>query len=409
MDSNLLQERMDAKKAMEDAEKAMEEAQAEYKEAKEAFAEGWKKKNPNGSKDDMLDYLEIKLKRYSAAVENKEEIYKKLVETYQKTMERGQPFEPDDPLPAPNTAKTPLFSSAQSFFESPTLIWRVSGTIRNALSTKGVRCRMYRNADSFIGYYEEGKPALYYEAGESTLQINVLFKSEDNAMRFQSQVLLESSTFHSPMNSLEITADVTSSYQFQLRGRIFFKDYIPTDSESPQDTQSQITEQFSLFDATSDEFKYQRIEKFSIFGTFGKAESCHLISSSHCRNYFQTYGSYDKDSNNRLAMSRDLHGWFDYLTTEIPLFYLKIVSISDTAIVEGRFKVVIAVVAWNQEAANMIFWRLIEGSTKTNDPLVMHTFVYVTNPAVFQRCLEWKEKENTKLWNEYVRMDSAVP
>jgi hypothetical protein len=94
MDSNLLQERMDAKKAMEDAKKAMDKAQEKYDEVEEAFTEEWKTKNPSGSKAELFRYLkeelkdwEIKLKGYSAAVENKEEIYKKLVETYQKTME----------------------------------------------------------------------------------------------------------------------------------------------------------------------------------------------------------------------------------------------------------------------------------------------------------------------------------
>jgi hypothetical protein len=108
-------------------------------------------------------------------------------------------------------------------------------------------------------------------------------------------------------------------------------------------------------------------------------------------------------------MSRDLHGWFDHLNTEIPLFYLKVVSISDSVIIEDRYKVVLAVVALNQESAGMIFWRLMEGSTQTNDPLVMNTSVYLTNPTIFQKCLEWKEKEKKKKWADYYSMDSAVP
>ena len=51
------------------AEKAMEEARAEYKEVKEVFTEDWKKKNPNGSEADMLDYLDSKLTKYYTAVE----------------------------------------------------------------------------------------------------------------------------------------------------------------------------------------------------------------------------------------------------------------------------------------------------------------------------------------------------
>jgi len=284
--------------------------------------------------------------------------------------------------------------------------WRVSGSISDSLIVKGVRSRMYRNADTYLGYYEDGKQAVFYEG--NTLKINVLFESKENALRFDSHLRNESITINSPMNSLTINADVSTTSSAQLGARIYYKDYIPTDSESPQDTHSVITIRFSTIEETSDEFKYQRIEKLSIFGSLGKAESCHLMSGAHCRTYPQSYSQFDKDPNNRLAMSRDLHGWFDHLNTEIPLFYLKIVSISDSIVVQGRYKVVLAVVALNQESADMIFCRLIEGSTKTNESLVMNTFVHVTNPAIFQKCLEWKEKENKNKWSDYYSMDSAV-
>jgi membrane-associated HD superfamily phosphohydrolase len=103
MESNLIQDRLNkAEEAMKDAKKALDKAQVEYEEAKEkykeaeaAFTEDWKKNNPTGSKADLLDYLEIKLKVYSsaverhfAAVESSKEIYKKLLEMYEKTMEK---------------------------------------------------------------------------------------------------------------------------------------------------------------------------------------------------------------------------------------------------------------------------------------------------------------------------------
>jgi hypothetical protein len=266
---------------------------------------------------------------------------------------------------------------------------------------------MYRNADNHLGYYESGQPAFFYGENETTLSVNVLFETKENALRFDSHLRNESITINSPMNSLSINSSVSTSTA-PLGDRIYFKDYIPTDSESPQDTQSVLTIQYSTFGETSDEFKYQRIEKLSIFGSLGKAESCHLMSSSHCRKY-PSYSQYDNDPNNRLAMSRDLHGWFDDLNTQIPLFYLKVLSISDSDIVKGRYKVELAVVAFNQESANMIFPRLIEGSTQTDDPLVMNSSVHVTNSAIFQKCLEWKERESTKKWESFFSMESAVP
>ena len=241
--------------------------------------------------------------------------------------------------------------------ESIATYWRVCGTISDSLAVKGVRSRMYLNADTHLGYYESGQPAFFY-AERETLSINVLFKTEDNALHFESHLRNESLTINSPMKSLSIDSAVSTTSNAALGKRIFLKDYIPTDSESPQDTQSAITIQFSTFEETSDLFKFQRIERLSIFGSMGKAESCQLMSGSHCRRY-PSYSQYDNDPNNRLAMSRDLHGWFDHLNTEIPLFYLKVVSISESVIVAGRYRVEIAVVALNQESADMIFCRLI--------------------------------------------------
>ena len=306
-------------------------------------------------------------------------------------------------------SKQPLIVKANNTqgIQPITNYWRVSASIRDSLRVKGIRSSMYRNADTYLGYYEAKKQAVFYE--ENTLKINVLFETKEYALRFDSHLRSQSITFNSPMNSLAINSHVDKTSTAQLGKRIYFHDYIPTDSESPQETYSVISNQFSTIEETSDEFKYQRIEKWSIFGNFGKAESCHLMSAFHCRKYPQSYAKFDNDQNNRLAMSRDLHGWFDRLNTYVPLFYLKIVSFSDSIVLQDRYKVILAVVAYNQQSADMIFCRLIEGSTQTDNPLVMNTFVHVTNVDIFRKCLEWKEKEITKFWKDYESMDSAVP
>jgi len=288
--------------------------------------------------------------------------------------------------------------------------WKVNGIIRDSLKVKGVRSRMYQNADTYLGYYEAGQPAFFYEENGTTLRINVLFESKENALKFDSHLRNESITINSPLNSLAIDSEVTTNSAFQLGTRIYYKDYIPTESESPQETQSVVTVQFSTIEQYKDEFKYQRIEKLSIFGSLGKADSCHIMSKEHCNNYYSTYGKYNKDPSNRIALSRELHGWFDNnLGAEIPLFYLKVVNISETPIVEDRYRIVLAVIVVNLEYADKIFSRLIEGSTQTDNPRIMNTFVYIKNPKIFQKCLEWKEKENTKKWADYYSMDSAVP
>ncbi len=97
------------------------------------------------------------------------------------------------------------------------------------------------------------------------------------------------------------------------------------------------------------------------------------------------------------------------MTTMTPLFCLTIVSISEIPVQWERYRVELAVEALDAQSANMIFQRLIEGSTSTENPLVMRTFVHVTNPKVFKQCLEWKEKQIRAKWNEYFSMEPAVP
>ena len=206
-----------------------------------------------------------------------------------------------------NSRQNPLLirSMPIEIFMNAGSVWKVSGTISNSLSVKGIRCRMYRNAVNRLGYYEKNQPAFYYDGSDDALHINVLFKTEYKALEFQSLVRSEPITFQSPINGLKFSVQVTSG-AFQLGDRIFGDEYVPTESDSPQDTMSVVSLQYSTYEETSDEFKYQRIEKCSIFGTIGKAESCHLMYASHCKKYHRSYAKYDNDPSNRLAMSRDL-------------------------------------------------------------------------------------------------------
>lgn len=277
----------------------------------------------------------------------------------------------------------------------------------NALSTKGVRCRIYRYADKYLGYNPLDRPAIYYV--DNSLKVRVIFKTEEKALSFESHLLNERVTFGSPMNKLPIVAAVSSIPSSTTFGkRVYFSDYIPTESESPQDTISQITPVFSTYDKTTDEFRYQRIEKLAVFGQHGKAESCHLMSGEHCRKY-DSYCKYDNDKSNRLAMSRDMHGWFDELSTNVPLFNVRISSTTEAPVLDGRHEVELCIEALDAESASMVFCRLKEGSRKTDKPLVMTTTVHVIKTDVFKKCIDWKTKQIDKRWSEFLDMDSAIP
>jgi hypothetical protein len=76
-----------------DAKKAMEEAQAEYKVAKEAFTQ-WKQANGILPESPVYQELKQDVERNFVAVERKEEIYKKLVETYDNLVKKMPFIEP---------------------------------------------------------------------------------------------------------------------------------------------------------------------------------------------------------------------------------------------------------------------------------------------------------------------------
>ncbi|KAH9148729.1 hypothetical protein AeRB84_008020, partial [Aphanomyces euteiches] len=58
-------------------------------------------------------------------------------------------------------------------------LWLVCGSITNASSIKGVRCRLYRLAGTYLGYYDPARTgkdsALWYE--DKTLRIHILFET----------------------------------------------------------------------------------------------------------------------------------------------------------------------------------------------------------------------------------------
>jgi hypothetical protein len=120
--------------------------------------------------------------------------------------------------------------------------------------------------------------------------------------------------------------------------RIYRTDYIAEESDSPQETVSSFSANVSFVDPLTPVFKYQRIESDGVFGSHGKAESAHLMSSSHCRRY-KSYEKYDDDENNRLALSREMHGAYDALGFNFPVVNMEVVSVSEGPVLDNRFKV----------------------------------------------------------------------
>lgn len=284
-----------------------------------------------------------------------------------------------------------------------------------------MRSTIYAYADKHLGYYDAGKDFVTYvvhndDKGEADqegenydvledvkcdLKVRVLFKTEENALHFESEVRNQCNTPQSYLNGLSSSSSVNriSTDGIALGDRIFTFHYKPQDSDSPVMTASVYSFPNTVYQVGHPLFIYQRIEHDGIFRDVYGCEGCHLMSKSHCIQH-PSCKKYDADDNNRLALSSDMHSFFDGRNCSCPLFNLNIKSASEEKVHDGRYEVKLNVVAFNANAKEIIFPRL--KGTQSSDPLVWETIVYVSDVVVFRTCLEWKTK---RIQNEWEKMN----
>ncbi|TDH71829.1 hypothetical protein CCR75_001773 [Bremia lactucae] len=293
------------------------------------------------------------------------------------------------------------------------VLWLLTGCVDDALATKGIRSKLFWMASSRTGYYDPARRigdknvAFWYE--DKNLCFHVLFKVESDALKFETGLLNGPHTLGSPLTGHQIETHLaqTRAVSVDLK-RIIYHDYNPNDSKSRENTISSLTTSVSILDLSTDEFRYQRIEHEKFFKPYGKAESCHLVSRKDNRDHQREYGKYDRDVNNRLALSREMHGWFDGLSIEFPIVNMLPGTIEDHPSIGDRRKVEILVKAFDAGCKDRVFSRLKDGSADTDDPLVMKTFVHVKDPDTFCLCLRWKYNNNAQLASSFFEITPAI-
>jgi hypothetical protein len=260
---------------------------------------------------------------------------------------------------------------------------------------KGARQRLYRLAVSFTGYYDGDQPAMYYDGDD--LHIHVVFQSQQRALDFETQINEEFNTYLSPIQSVPFDLVISRVSRHGIGRRIFTHHYQADESESPQDALSMVSGTTVIND-DSPLFKYQRLEKDSEFGGHFRADRAHLIDKSFCTKT-EGFSQYNNDENNFLALSSNVHKWFDGINCNLPLFKLVVVEETRRPTTEdGRYMVTLEVCAFDAEAARMLFHHLKEGSEQTNDPLIMRTRVYVKDKEIFKKCIKWKADKIDAIW-----------
>ncbi|DBA05250.1 TPA: hypothetical protein N0F65_007412 [Lagenidium giganteum] len=303
-----------------------------------------------------------------------------------------QALEEDSPIGSFGGSKKDALTVQVPKKEQRSVLWLVRGSIVNALSTKGVRCRLYRLAGTYLGYYDPARrtgdkdSALWYE--DKTLCIHILFETKENALRFDNALQEEPVTLGSPLNGQEVTTSVAQveGVQTELK-RIYLIHYDPQESESPQDTM---------------------IEHERYFLPYGNAESCHLVSRKQSRDHKREFAKYDRDTNNRLALSREMHGFYDGLSYDVPIVNMIPGSVEQNRSIGNRYKVEVFVKVLDAQCKDRVFSRLKEGATQTDDPLVMKTFVHVEDPETFCFCMRWKHDDNDECWKNFLSMTPAA-
>ncbi|ETN16715.1 hypothetical protein, variant 1 [Phytophthora nicotianae INRA-310] len=318
-------------------------------------------------------------------------------------------------LPSPQTEQIHVLVVVPEQTQGQPRLWLVTGSVDNALNTKGIRCRLYWMATLRIGYYDpvrrtpDKNVAFWYEGKK--LCFHVLFKTEDAALLFETDLRTGPQTLGSPLYDQVVETRVAqiNAVSAELQ-RVFYADYVPEESESQQNTISSVslTTSVSNLDTSTDEFEYQRIERKNHFVPYGKAESCHLVSRKQSRDHKREFAKYDRDPNNRLALSRDMHGWYDGMSIEFPIVNMLPGSVDKNSSIGNRRKVEVFVKVVDAQCTDRVFSRLKEGSTKTDDPLVMKTFVHVEDPETFCFCMRWKYDDNDKRQRSFFDMTPAV-
>ncbi len=247
----------------------------------------------------------------------------------------------------------------------------------------------------YTAYYDTDHPAIYYEGND--LKIYMLFEIKQRALDFETQINEEFITDLSPLQSVRFDLTVSPVFRNEIGHRIFTHHYIADQSDSPQDVLS-IVSGCTVIRDDSPLFKYQRLERDSEFGGHFRADRAHMIDKSFC-DQNEEFSKYNNDENNFLALSSNVHKWFDGINCDLPLFKLVFVEGTRRPITEdNRYMVTLEVHAYDSEAARMLFPRLNEGAEKTDNELIMTTKVFVTNKEIFKKCIEWKADKIDSLW-----------
>jgi hypothetical protein len=267
----------------------------------------------------------------------------------------------------------------------------LKGRVEGSKTQKGVRKSLYRFSQNNCAFYHHPVGAFEYEGDD--LVVDILFESRQNAINFQTEFEFLSTNI--AFSQLNTESEIIPAINAQIGKRVLLKDYRNTDYDSPDDSIFS-TSEFTTYQPTDDLTVYQSLEKPD-FLQFG-CEGAHLVSHHVCQK--RKWISLDRSENNRLSLSRQMHGYVDGLSNgRRPVVGLHYVS-SDETLIDGRYRVMVGVQCLDNKVKQLVEPLLKQGTESTADPLLFHCPVFVRDKDEFIKSLVFKSDETQILWNE---------
>ena len=223
--------------------------------------------------------------------------------------------------------------------DSKRICFQVEAKIIGAKKMKGIRAAVYRSAEEHLAFYSlNHSRSIWYDDGSVNLQITLLFKNEDNALRFRT--FLDHWYLNNPIaikfgdvlvEKEIVTVHVPSSHNLVA---VQLSDYMAETSDSPVQSflefmtlPSSVSSAVSVVSDMDDPlYKYQSLERPQEFSETGtKPYRCHLKPKAK-------FAKLANESNNQLAGTWLFHQWLDGLHTfadeevDVPILALRPVT-----------------------------------------------------------------------------------
>ena len=296
-------------------------------------------------------------------------------------------------------------------------VFIVTASLPGARSTHGVRAGVYKLGEKCFAFKAAGQQYIWYDGDDQTLRIRLLFKKDEHAWKFQSDLLSWNQlyAFCRLEEDPDVDSDVNEITAPTQISRIFLRDYrADVYDDSPcqsldqyHGSRSSVPSTVEGVEPQSDLALYQSIEAPSLFRAT-KPYQLHLIDNAECKKRKKHLMTSD---DNMLAGSWDMHQVFDGLNATaghmVATLVIEPVGVGDIKPDINRRRVTVRVRFLTTETEELMKPRLREGYRDIGEKCV-ELDLFVSDHATFTECLRWKAKKTMDKWEEYQAVLASI-